>query len=99
MVFGFVRLGLATAQAAIKGAPTVTKTAVKTLPQTARPTGWGAYAKTGVIGGSIGAAGLGISSAVDTAQDSIQEGGHGLLVVGGIVGVIILLLFLLLRRK
>ena len=96
-MLGFVRLGLAGVQAAMKGAPTVTKTAVQTLPKTTR-TGWGAYAKTGVIGGSIGAAGLGISSAVGSAQESLETGGHGLLLVGGVVAAIILFLLLILRR-
>ena len=101
MVFGFVRMGLAGIQAATRGAPTATKAAVKTLPN-ATPNsrlGWGGIAKTGIIGGSIGAAGLGISSAVGSAEQSIQTGGHGLLVLGAIAAGIILILLLLFRGR
>ena len=61
--------------------------------------GWGGIAKTGIIGGSIGAAGLGISSAVGSAEQSIQTGGHGLLVIGAIAAGIILILLLLFRGR
>ena len=80
-----------------KAATGASKQAVQTLP--AKTTGWGAYAKTGVVGGSIGAAGLGLSSAVGSAQESIEEGGEGLLLVGGVIAVILLFLFLIVRRK
>ena len=79
-----------------KAATGASKQAVQTLPA---KTGWGAYAKTGVVGGSIGAAGLGLSSAVGSAQESIEEGGEGLLLVGGVIAVILLFLFLIVRRK
>jgi len=82
------RLGLAVARPA-------TKAAVQTVP---KATGWGAYAKTGIVGGSVAAGGLGISSAIESAEESIQQGGSGLLMVGGVIAVIILLLFLILRR-
>jgi len=62
-------------------------------------TGWGAYAKTGIVGGSVAAGGFGISSAVGSAQQSIEQGGAGLLTVGGIIVAIILFLFIILRRK
>lgn len=83
------RLGLGAARAG-------SKAAVQTVP---KATGWGAYAKTGIVGGSIAAGGLGISSAIGSAQQSIDEGGAGLLAIGGIIVAILLILFLLLRRK
>jgi len=83
------RLGLGAARAG-------SKAAVQTVP---KATGWGAYAKTGIVGGSIAAGGLGISSAIGSAQESISEGGGGLLAIGGIIAAILLILFLLLRRK
>jgi len=83
------RLGLGAARAG-------SKAAVQTVP---KATGWGAYAKTGIVGGSIAAGGLGISSAIGSAQQSIDEGGEGLLAIGGIIVAILLILFLLLRRK
>ena len=99
MVFGLLAIAARGAMAAAKGGTTVTKTAVQTLPKTPRPTGWGAYAKTGVIGGAVGAGGLGLSSAIGSAQESIEQGGGGLLMVGGIAAAVILLLILLLRRN
>ena len=93
MVLGLValaaRLGLGAAKAG-------SKAAVQTVP---KATGWGAYAKTEIVGGSIAAGGLGVSSAIGSAQESISEGGGGLLAIGGIIVVILLILFLLLRRK
>lgn len=83
------RLGLGAAKAG-------SKAAVQTVP---KATGWGAYAKTGIVGGSIAAGGLGISSAIGSAQESISEGGGGLLAIGGLIAAILLILFLLLRRK
>jgi len=83
------RLGLGAARAG-------SKAAVQTVP---KATGWGAYAKTGIVGGSIAAGGLGVSSAIGSAQESISEGGGGLLAIGGIIVAILLILFLLLRRK
>ena len=93
MVLGLValaaRLGLGAAKAG-------SKAAVQTVPKTS---GWGAYAKTGIVGGSVAAGGFGISSAVGSAQQSIEQGGAGLLTVGGIIVAIILFLFIILRRK
>ena len=93
MVLGLVglaaRLGLGAAKAG-------SKAAVQTVP---KATGWGAYAKTGIVGGSVAAGGFGISSAVGSAQQSIEQGGAGLLTVGGIIVAIILFLFIILRRK
>ena len=83
------RLGLGAAKAG-------SKAAVQTVP---KATGWGAYAKTGIVGGSIAAGGLGVSSAIGSAQESISEGGGGLLAIGGIIVVILLFLFIILRRK
>ena len=93
MVLGLValaaRLGLAVAKP-------VSKAAVQTVP---KATGWGTFAKTGIVGGSIAAGGLGVSSVIDSAEESIQQGGTGLLMVGGAVVAILLFLFLILRRK
>ena len=92
MVAGLIalaaRLGL--------GATKAIQAPIKVVP---KATGWGAYAKTGIVGGSIAAGGLGISSAIGSAQESISEGGGGLLAIGGIIAAILLILFLLLRRK
>jgi len=93
MVLGLValaaRLGLGAAKAG-------SKAAVQTVP---KATGWGAYAKTGIVGGSVAAGGFGISSAVGSAQQSIEQGGAGLLTVGGIIVAILLFLFIIMRRK
>jgi hypothetical protein len=93
MVLGLVaiaaRLGLGAAKAG-------SKAAVQTVPKTS---GWGAYAKTGIVGGSVAAGGFGISSAVGSAQQSIEQGGGGLLAVGGIIVAFILFLIIILRRK
>jgi len=83
------RLGLGAAKVG-------SKAAVQTVP---KATGWGAYAKTGIVGGSIAAGGLGVSSAIGSAQQSIEQGGEGLLFIGGAAVAILLILFLLLRRK
>ena len=93
MVLGLLgiaaRLGLGAAKAG-------SKAAVQTVPKTS---GWGAYAKTGIVGGSVAAGGFGISSAVGSAQQSIEEGVGGLLAIGGIIAVILLFLFIIMRRK
>ena len=96
MVLGLLGLAARGAIAAARGSGAATKQAVPTLPA---KTGWGAYAKTGIVGGSIAAGGFGISSAVGSAQESIEEGGEGLLLVGGVIAVILLFLFIILRRK
>ena len=93
MVLGLLgiaaRLGLGAAKAG-------SKAAVQTVPKTS---GWGAYAKTGIVGGSVAAGGFGISSAVGSAQQSIEQGGAGLLTVGGIIVAVLLFLFIIMRRK
>jgi len=93
MVAGLIALA---ARLGLGAAKVGSKAAVQTVP---KATGWGAYAKTGIVGGSIAAGGLGISSAIGSAQESISEGGGGLLAIGGIIAAILLILFLLLRRK
>ena len=82
----------------VKAAAGGSKQAIQTVPKVTK-TGWGAYAKTGIVGGSIAAGGLGVSSAIGSAQQSIEAGGGGLLAIGGIIAAILLILFLLLRRK
>ena len=94
MVIG---LALLAARLGLGGAQAATRAAVQTVPKVVKPTGWGAYAKTSIVGGSIGAAGFGLSSAVGTAQESIEQGGGGLLAIGGGIIVVLLILFLLLR--
>ena len=93
MVLGLVALA---ARLGIGAAKAGSKASVQTVP---KATGWGAYAKTGIVGGSVAAGGFGISSAVGSAQESIEQGGEGLLFVGGAAVAILLILFLLLRRK
>ena len=97
MVLGLGLLGLRTALATLRGSGAATKAAVQTVP--AKTAGWGAYVKTGIVGGSVAAGGLGLSTAIDSAEESIQEGGAGLLMVGGVIVAIILFLFLILRGK
>ena len=96
MVLGLVALA---ARIGLGGAQAASKAAVQTVPKVVKPTGWGAYAKTGIVGGSVAAGGFGISSAIDSAEQSIEEGGGGLLMVGGVIVAILLILFLLLRGK
>jgi len=96
MVFGFALLAARFAALAGRGGQVASKAAVKTV-QT--PKGWGGISKgtlvkTGVVGGSIGAGGLGISSAVTSAQESIERGGGGLLVVGGLAIAVIIIMFM-----
>ena len=91
-ILGLVARGAITAA---RGGATATKAPIQTI---ARPTGWGKYAKTGIVGGSVAAGGLGLSSAIGSAQESITQGGGGLLMVGGVIVAIILILFLVLRR-
>ena len=93
MVLGLVALA---ARLGIGAAKAGSKAAVQTVP---KATGWGAYAKTGIVGASVGTAGFGLSSAVGTAQESIEQGGGGLLAIGGGIIVVLLILFLLLRGK
>ena len=93
MVLGLVALA---ARLGIGAAKAGSKAAVQTVP---KATGWGTFAKTGIVGGSIAAGGLGVSSVIDSAEESIQQGGTGLLMVGGAVVAILLFLFLILRRK
>ena len=92
-ILGIVARGIVTAA---RGAAPASKQAVQTIPA---KTGWGAYAKTGIVGGSVAAGGFGISSAVGSAQQSIEQGGAGLLTVGGIIVAILLFLFIIMRRK
>ena len=96
MPLGLIALA---ARLGLGGAKVASKAAVQTVPKAAKATGWGAYAKTGIVGGSVAAGGFGISSAVGSAQQSIEQGGAGLLTVGGIIVAIILFLFIILRRK
>ena len=91
-----VGLAMLAASLGLGAAKAGSKAAVQTVP---KATGWGAYAKTGIVGGSVAAGGLGISSAVGSAQQSIEQGGAGLLTVGGIIVAIILFLFIISRRK
>ena len=101
MVFGFALLGARIAAYIPKVVPLATKAPVKTI---VKPQGWGGISKktivkTGVVGGSIGAGGLGISSAVNSAQESIERGGGGLLVVGGLAFAVIILMFMIFKGR
>ena len=96
MVIGLAMLA---ARLGLGGAKVASKAAVQTVPKVVKPTGWGAYAKTGIVGGSVAAGGFGLSSAIESAEESVQQGGAGLLTIGAIGAAIILFLFLILRRK
>jgi len=96
MVFSLIALA---ARLGLGGAQAASKAAVQTVPKVVKPTGWGAYAKTGIVGGSVAAGGFGLSSAIETTQESIESGGAGAFMVGGVIIAILLFLFLILRRK
>jgi hypothetical protein len=104
MVLGFALLGARLAAYAGRGAATVGKTATAGIGRTVtRTTPWGTVAKVGAVGGTVGAAGLGIGSAVSSIDDSIADltggrGGGGFLVVGGLALVVIFLIIIM-RRK
>jgi hypothetical protein len=106
MVLGFALLGARLAAYAGRGVATVSKTATAGIGQTttvARTTPWASVAKVGAVGGTVGAAGLGIGSAVSSIDDSIADltsgrGGGGFLVVGGLALVVIFLIIIM-RRK
>ena len=83
--------GLALGAAIRTAAAAAAKTAPKVLKSP--------YGKVGIIGGSIGWAGLGIGSATKEAQESVERGGMGLAVVAGLGVAGLLVLFLLLRRR
>ena len=105
MVFGFALLGARLAAYGARGAATVSKTATAGITKTgtlAKPTPWSSVAKVGAVGGTVGAAGLGIGSAISSVDDSIAgltggRGGGGFLIIGGLALVVILLIFM--RRK
>ena len=52
-----------------------------------------------VVGGAVGAGGLGISSAVTSAQESIERGGGGLLIVGGLAVAVIIIMFMVFKGR
>ncbi len=100
MVFGFALLAARLAAMAGRGAGVASKAAVKTV----KPQGWGGISKgtlvkTGVVGGAVGAGGLGISSAVTSAQESIERGGGGLLIVGGLAVAVIIIMFMVFKGR
>tara|TARA_R110002020_G_scaffold440608_1_gene651244 strand:- start:1809 stop:2099 length:291 start_codon:yes stop_codon:yes gene_type:complete len=51
--------------------------------------------KIGAIGAGIGAGGFGVGSAIDSAQQSIKEGGGGIMLLIGGLGVVFVLMMLL----
>jgi len=105
MVLGFALLGARLAAYAGRGVATASKTATAGITKTgtlAKATPWSSVAKVGAVGGTVGAAGFGIGSAISSVDDSIAgitggRGGGGFLVVGGLALVVILLIFM--RRK
>ena len=105
MVFGLALLGARLAAYGARGAATVSKTATAGITKTgtlAKTTPWSSVAKVGAVGGTVGAAGFGIGSAISSVDDSIAgmtggRGGGGFLIVGGLALVVILLI--LMRRK
>jgi len=98
LVFGFALMGARLASYAARAGGTVaTKTPVsRVIPKTA---GWGGIGKTAIVGGSVAAGGLGISSAIGTAQQSFERGGGGLIMVGGFALVGLIIVFMLMRGK
>ena len=105
MVLGFALLGARLAAYAGRGVATVSKTATAGITKTgtiAKSTPWSSVAKVGAVGGTVGAAGFGIGSAISSVDESIGgltggRGGGGFLIVGGLALVIIFLIFM--RRK
>ena len=105
MVFGLALLGARLAAYGARGAATVSKTATAGITKTgtlAKTTPWSSVAKVGAVGGTVGAAGFGLGSAISSVDDSIAgitggRGGGGFLIVGGLALVVILLIFM--RRK
>ena len=105
MVFGLALLGARLAAYGARGAATVSKTATAGITKTgtlAKTTPWSSVAKVGAVGGTVGAAGLGIGSAISSVDDSIAgitggRGGGGFLIIGGLALVVILFIFM--RRK
>ena len=105
MVLGFALLGARLAAYAGRGVATVSKTATAGITKTgtlAKTTPWSSVAKVGAVGGTVGAAGFGLGSAISSVDDSIAgitggRGGGGFLIIGGLALVVILLIFM--RRK
>ena len=105
MVLGFAALAARLAAYGARGVATASKTATAGITKTgtlAKATPWSSVAKVGAVGGTVGAAGFGIGSAISSVDDSIAgitggRGGGGFLVVGGLALVVILLIFM--RRK
>jgi len=75
------------------------RTAAAAVAKTAPKVVKSPYGKVGIIGGSIGWAGLGIGSATKEAQESVERGGAGLAVIAGLGLAALLVLFLLFRRR
>jgi len=102
MVLGFALL--AARLAAYGGrAASVGKSATAGIGRTATKTPWSSVAKVGAVGGTVGAAGFGIGSAVSSVDDSIAgmtggRSGGGFLVVGGLALVVIFLIFMRLKK-
>ena len=96
MVIGLAMLA---ARLGLGGSQAASKAAVQTVPKVVKPTGWGVFAKTGIVGGSVAAGGFGLSSAIDSAEQSIESGGSGVLMIVGVIAAILLFLFLILRGK
>jgi hypothetical protein len=101
MVFSLALLAARFAAMAGRGGQVASKAPIKTV---VKPQGWGGISKgtlvkTGVVGGSVAAGGLGISSAVSSAQESIERGGGGLLVVGGLAIAVIIIIFMVFRGR
>ena len=87
MVLGFALLGARLAAYGARAASGAVKVAKS-------PVG-----KVGIIGGTVGWAGLGVASATKEVEQSAKQGGTGLLYVGGIIAAVILVLILITRRK
>ena len=101
MVLGFGLLAARFAPLLTRAGATTAKTPLSKWggASTARKTPWSTVGKVGVTGAAVGAGGVGIGSAIGSAQDSITKGGGGLLVVGGLAIVGLIIIIMITRRK
>jgi hypothetical protein len=100
MVLGFALLAARVANYAARGGTTVAKTPLSKWggQAVAKKTPWGTVAKVGVTGAAVGAGGLGVSSAIGSAQESISKGGGGLLVVAGLAVAAIIIIIMVVKK-
>jgi hypothetical protein len=100
MVLGFGLLAARFAPLLLRGGATTAKTPLSKWGATtaAKKTPWGTVAKVGVTGAGVGAGGLGVSSAIGSAQESLSKGGGGLLVVAGLAVAAIIIIIMVVKK-